>query len=118
MPQFRAMADVLRRAGIYGPRDYLAIVEEQIKYWAIEGLSGLNELGKRAQEKILGIPARLNRVADVLETRSRAKSFVFDVAFARVTVQPRSSSRSSYRSPQFAPCVPASRYGQSACSIR
>jgi acyl-[acyl-carrier-protein] desaturase len=83
MPQFRAMADVLRRAGIYGPRDYLAIVEEQIKYWAIDALTGLNDMGKRAQEKILAIPARLNRVADVLETRSRAKSFVFDVAFAR-----------------------------------
>jgi len=83
MPQFRAMADVLRRAGIYGPRDYLVIVEEQIKFWAIEALDGLDEMGKRAQAKILQIPARLKRVAEVLETRSRAKSFVFDVAFAR-----------------------------------
>jgi len=83
MPQFRVMADVLRRAGIYGPRDYLAIVEEQIRYWTIEALDGLDEIGKRAQDKILEIPARLTRVADVLETRSRAKSFVFDVAFAR-----------------------------------
>jgi acyl-[acyl-carrier-protein] desaturase len=83
MPHFRELADVVRRAGIYGPRDYLRIVEEQIKYWAIDTLNWLNEMGKRAQEKILGIPARLNRVADVLETRSRAKSFVFDVAFAR-----------------------------------
>ena len=83
MPQFRVMADVLRRAGIYGPRDYLAIVEEQIRYWAIEALDGLDEMGKRAQEKILQIPARLTRVADVLETRSRAKRFVFDIAFAR-----------------------------------
>ncbi len=83
MPQFSAMADVLRRAGIYGPRDYLAIVEEQIKYWTIETLEGLDDIGTRAQEKILQIPARLTRVADVLETRSRAKSFVFDVAFAR-----------------------------------
>ena len=83
MPQFRAMADVLRRAGIYGPRDYLVIVEEQIKFWAIEALDGLDEMGKRAQAKILQIPARLKRVAEVLETRSRTKSFVFDVAFAR-----------------------------------
>jgi acyl-[acyl-carrier-protein] desaturase len=83
MPQFRAMADVLRRAGIYGPRDYLAIVEEQIRYWAFDALDGLDEIGKRAQEKILQIPARLTRVAEVLETRSRAKSFIFDVAFAR-----------------------------------
>jgi len=83
MPHFREMAEVIRRAGIYGPRDYLKIVEEQIKFWAIEKLEGLNEMGKRAQEKILSIPKRLERVADALETRSRAKTFAFDVAFAR-----------------------------------
>ena len=83
MPNFREMADVIRRAGIYGPRDYLRIVEEQIKYWAIDAMEGLNELGKKAQERIMSIPARLERVADVMETRSRAKTFSFAVAFAR-----------------------------------
>jgi acyl-[acyl-carrier-protein] desaturase len=83
MPHFREMADVIRRAGIYGPRDYLKIVEEQIRFWAIETLEGLDEIGRRAQATILGIPKRLERVADALETRSRAKSFVFAVAFAR-----------------------------------
>jgi acyl-[acyl-carrier-protein] desaturase len=83
MPHFREMGDVIRRAGIYGPRDYLKIVEEQINYWAIASLEGLNEVGKRAQEKILGIPKRLERVADAMETRSRAKTFSFAVAFER-----------------------------------
>jgi len=83
MPHFREMADVIRRAGIYGPRDYLKIVEEQIRFWAIETLAGLDEIGKRAQEKILQIPKRLERVADMMETRSRAKTFSFAVAFAR-----------------------------------
>jgi acyl-[acyl-carrier-protein] desaturase len=83
MPHFREMADVIRRAGIYGPRDYLKIVQEQIRYWAIETMDGLNELGKKAQERILGIPARLERVADAMETRSRAKTFTFAVAFSK-----------------------------------
>jgi acyl-[acyl-carrier-protein] desaturase len=83
MPHFGGMADVIRRAGIYGPRDYLKIVEEQVRYWAIENLAGLSEAGRRAQEKILGIPARLERVAETIEARSRAKSFSFAVAFAR-----------------------------------
>lgn len=83
MPNFREMADVIRRAGIYGPRDYLKIVEEQIRFWAIDALTGLDEVGKRAQEKILGIPKRLERVADAMETRSRAKTFSFAVAHAR-----------------------------------
>jgi acyl-[acyl-carrier-protein] desaturase len=81
MPHFRDMADVIRRAGIYGPRDYLRIVEELIKFWKIETLTGLKEMGQKAQEKILSIPERLTRVADMMETRSRAKTFQFAVAF-------------------------------------
>jgi acyl-[acyl-carrier-protein] desaturase len=83
MPHFREMADVIRRAGIYGPRDYLQIVEEQIRFWKIEKLEGLDETGKKAQETILGVPRRLERVADAMETRSRTKTFSFAVAFAR-----------------------------------
>lgn len=83
MPNFREFADVVRRAGIYGPRDYLKIVEEQIKFWAIETLEGLNEAGKKAQEKILAIPARLERIAAVMETKSKSKTFSFDVVFHR-----------------------------------
>jgi acyl-[acyl-carrier-protein] desaturase len=83
MPHFKEMADVIRRAGIYGPRDYLKIVEEQIRYWAIETVDGLNDAGKKAQERILSIPARLERIADAMETRSRSKTFAFEVAFAR-----------------------------------
>jgi len=83
MPHFRDLADVVRRAGIYGPRDYLKIVEDLIKYWAIDGLTGLDELGARAQEKILGIPARLGRIADAIESKSRRKTFAFDEVFRR-----------------------------------
>jgi acyl-[acyl-carrier-protein] desaturase len=83
MPGFRDLADVIRRAGIYGPRDYLRIVQEQIRYWQIESLDGLSELGRKAQEKIMSIPERLRRVCDIMETRSRAKTFSFEVVFNR-----------------------------------
>ena len=83
MPHFRELADVVRRAGIYGPRDYLKIVEEQIKFWAIDKLTGLNEAGRKAQEKIMGIPARLERIADIMEAKTKPKTFSFDVIFRR-----------------------------------
>ena len=83
MPGFKELADVIRRSGIYGPRDYLRIVQEQIRYWKIESLDGLGELGRKAQEKILGIPARLKRIADHMETKSRGKTFSFEVVFNR-----------------------------------
>jgi acyl-[acyl-carrier-protein] desaturase len=83
MPGFREIADVIRRAGIYGPRDYLRIVQEQIRYWKIETLEGLNEAGRKAQEKIMGIPDRLRRIAEYIETRNKAKTFSFEVVFNR-----------------------------------
>jgi acyl-[acyl-carrier-protein] desaturase len=83
MPGFKELADVIRRSGIYGPRDYLRIVQEQIRYWKIESLDGLGELGRKAQEKILGIPARLKRIADHMDTKSKSKTFSFEVVFNR-----------------------------------
>nr|MBA3710601.1 acyl-ACP desaturase [Planctomycetota bacterium] len=83
IPGYKEFADVIRRSGIYGPRDYLKIVQEQIRYWRIDTVSGLNEMGRKAQEKILAIPDRLRRIADLMETRSRAKTFSFPVVFNR-----------------------------------
>jgi acyl-[acyl-carrier-protein] desaturase len=83
MPHFRELADVVRRAGIYGPRDYLKIVEEQIKFWTIDKLTGLNDAGRKAQEKIMAIPSRLERIAGVMEAKTKPKTFSFDVIFHR-----------------------------------
>jgi acyl-[acyl-carrier-protein] desaturase len=83
MPGFKDLADVIRRTGIYGPRDYLKIVQEQIRAWGIEHITGLSDMGRKAQEKILGIPSRLERIADLIETRSRARTFQFEVVFNR-----------------------------------
>ena len=83
MPHFRDLADVVRRVGIYGPRDYLQIVKEQLAWWKVDALEGLNEIGRAAQEKLMEIPERLERVADAIESRSKAKTFSFDLTFAR-----------------------------------
>ena len=64
MPGFKELAEVIRRAGIYGPRDYLRIVQEQIRYWKIESLQGLNEIGRiqlRTTQPLLCDPYSKNR---------------------------------------------------------
>jgi acyl-[acyl-carrier-protein] desaturase len=86
MPNFRDMADVIRRVGIYGPRDYKKIVEEAIKFWEIELLTGLNDLAQKAQEKILSIPKRLEKVAEYIERRTESKTFSFDFIYNRILV--------------------------------
>lgn len=83
MPHFEEIADVERRLGIYGPRDYLRIVEDLIRFWKIESLVGLGETGRRAQEKILAVPDRLRRTAEVIERRSRPRAFSFDIIHGR-----------------------------------
>jgi acyl-[acyl-carrier-protein] desaturase len=83
IPQFAEFADVVRRAEIYGPRDYRRILEEQICFWNIAGQRGLAPGGRRAQEKILSLPARLERLAECLEARSRPKTFSFEVLHGR-----------------------------------
>ena len=83
IPGFKEFADVIRRSGIYGPRDYLRIVQENLAHWKVEALTGLDEFGRIAQEKLLGIPERLTRIADLMEARARTKTFAFDVAFSR-----------------------------------
>ncbi len=84
MPHFREMADIIRRSGIYGPWDYKQIVEEAIDFWKIEVLTGLNEAGRKAQEKILRIPQRLKKVAEYIEQKSTAKSYSFSFIYDRI----------------------------------
>lgn len=86
MPNFREMADVIRRAKIYGPREYKKIVEEAISFWNIELLEGLNEAGRKAQDKIMQIPGRLEKVAEYIERRTEKKSFSFDLIYDRILV--------------------------------
>lgn len=84
MPNFRDMADVVRRVGIYGPWDYKRIVEEAIKFWEIDIITGLDELALKAQEKILAIPERLKKIAEYLEMKTTSKTFSFDFIYNRI----------------------------------
>jgi len=81
---FNDYADVVRRSGIYGPRDFMRIIEHLIALWNIDVLGNLNELGRKAQEKIMSIPARLEKVAEYIESRASAKSFRFEVVYGRI----------------------------------
>lgn len=84
MPHFREMADVIRRVGIYGPWEYRKIVDEAIDFWQIGVLTGLNEAGRKAQEKLMMVSDRLKRTAEVLEQRTTQKSFSFEFLYNRI----------------------------------
>ncbi|MGC8595130.1 MAG: acyl-ACP desaturase [Candidatus Kryptoniota bacterium] len=84
MANFNEFADIVRRSGIYTLRDYEKIVEQLIVSWGIASLTGLNNVGKKAQEKIMLLPSRLKKVADFIDSHVDSKSFKFDLIFGRI----------------------------------
>ncbi|MAL98447.1 MAG: fatty acid desaturase [Alteromonadaceae bacterium] len=77
------MAEVVRRAGIYGPRDYRKVVAECLEAWGIAELTPVDAAGREAQDKMMAVPARLDKLADLLERRTKSKGFSFDVIYKR-----------------------------------
>ncbi|GAC1621371.1 MAG: acyl-ACP desaturase [Nevskia sp.] len=85
MPGYDHMADVMRRADIYGAAHYQRIVEELLEHWQIGALTGLSAAGRECQDKLMKIPARLARMASYLESKAQGlRSFSFDFIYDRV----------------------------------
>lgn len=83
IPGFSDMSEVLRRANIFGTRQYQKIVEELLAHWDIGSLTGLSDLGRQAQEKLMKIPARLAKLADYADSKTVPRSFGFDFIYGR-----------------------------------
>jgi acyl-[acyl-carrier-protein] desaturase len=75
---FDTMSDVIRRANIFGPRQYQGIVEELLEHWDIGNLKGLNATGEEARDKLMKVPKRLSRIADYADAKTQKKTFTFD----------------------------------------
>ncbi|HSW15017.1 MAG TPA: acyl-ACP desaturase [Solimonas sp.] len=80
---FAQMSEVERRAGIYGPREYLKLVEELVRHWAIDRMTGLSAMGRAAQDKVMQLPQRLNRMAEYIESKAHTRSFSFEFIYQR-----------------------------------
>lgn len=83
MPGYDEMADVVYRSGIYGPWEYKGIVEEVLKYWDVANLSDLNDEGRKAQDTLMALPARLEKIAAYMERRQRTKTYSFPFIYNR-----------------------------------
>lgn len=84
MPNFLEMSDLVRRSGIYDAWEYRKIVKETISSWAIGTIEGLDEVGRKAQDTIMAIPDRLERLAKLVARRDRPKTFAFDFTYSRL----------------------------------
>lgn len=83
IPGFSDMSEVLRRANIFGTRQYQKIVEELLEFWNVGHLIGLSDMGRQAQEKLMKVPARLAKLADYADSKTVARTFGFDFIYGR-----------------------------------
>ena len=77
IPGFTELSDLATRLGVYGPREHVMVVEEQIAFWNIAALRGLDPDGERAQEIILTLPDKLRRVSEFIATRRKPRAWRF-----------------------------------------
>jgi len=75
---FTDMSEVIRRADIFGPRQYQKIVEELLDFWQVGALKGLSAAGEQARDKLMKVPGRLSRVADYADAKASKRAFKFD----------------------------------------
>ncbi|WCJ38911.1 Stearoyl-[acyl-carrier-protein] 9-desaturase chloroplastic [Euphorbia peplus] len=66
---FENYSSVAQRIGVYTARDYADILEFLVGRWKVEDLTGLSGEGRRAQDYVCGLPARIRR----LEERAQAR---------------------------------------------
>ena len=71
IPGFVRRAVAMARAGVYNMRvHHDRVLEPLLRDWGIEGLTGLSAKAREMQEKIMEIPGRVLRAAEIFETRS------------------------------------------------
>ncbi len=80
---FSDMSEVLSRGGIFGTRHYRSILVELLEYWQIGSITGLGGHAQHNQERLMKIPARLERMADYAEAKTQPRRFAFDVIYGR-----------------------------------
>ncbi len=72
IPGYRQLSDIAHRAGIYGPRDYAVIVSQLLDTWRIAAAHGLSHSSERLREKLLGLPERIHKLAELVTARRGA----------------------------------------------
>ena len=61
-------SDAAQRAMVYTGHDYINILRELLAEWKIEHIDGLSEAAQKAQEFLVKLPARLQKITDRIAT--------------------------------------------------
>lgn len=68
-------SDAAQRCLVYTAQDYIDILKDLLEDWKIEHVSNLNESAQKAQEYLMKLPARLQRITDRISTPDHEYQF-------------------------------------------
>lgn len=68
-------SDAAQHCMVYTGQDYINIMKDLIDEWKIEHISGLTETAQKAQEYLLKLPARLQKITDRMATPDQEYQF-------------------------------------------
>lgn len=68
-------SDAAQRCMVYTGQDYINIMKDLLADWKIEHIDGLNEAAQKAQEYLVKLPARLQKITDRLATPDHEYQF-------------------------------------------
>ena len=68
-------SDAAQRCSVYTAQDYINILTDLLQEWKIEHIDGLTETAQKAQEYLMKLPRRLQKVTERMATPDREMSF-------------------------------------------
>lgn len=68
-------SDAAQRCMVYTAQDYIDILKQLLDDWKIEHIDNLNESAQKAQEYLMKLPSRLQRVTDRISTPDQEYKF-------------------------------------------
>ncbi|XAR71051.1 Acyl-[acyl-carrier-protein] desaturase [Bertholletia excelsa] len=81
---FEHFSSVAQRLGVYTAKDYADILEFLVRRWKVEEITGLSGEGRKAQDYVCGLPARIRRLEERAQSRAKqATSIPFSWIFDR-----------------------------------
>lgn len=68
---FENFSALAQRLGVYTAGDYADILEFLVGRWKLESVEGLSSAGRRAQEFVCGLPARIRKMQERADERAK-----------------------------------------------
>ncbi len=72
---FSHFSDAAQRIKVYTTYDYINILEDLLKQWNIDSITGLNDPAEKARDYLIALPQRLQRISERIKIPEKQYEF-------------------------------------------